>query len=194
MTSAFTKKNLFAGGISLLLIVLIKMGKTNTNQVSDPNPSPSNHVPLNITVSPDDGVYSLSKNVRLHDWDWWPRDKHLYCVRFCVSNPVSTPCAIGVYSDCYGGEWKTDNTNVAVWDWACDANFEVMELLESTNVYSKELPIRVSKNIKPGNVSFRMCFTPFNKTKMSRYGFLLSGTNLAEGDYWSNEITIEVVP
>ena len=153
-----------------------------------------NHVPLNIEISLSDGVYSISKNIRKHDWDWWPRDTNLYCIHFCISNPISTPCNVGVYNDCYWVEWRTDSTNITVWDWVCDRNFPVAWRLDSTNVYSCPLPIKVHPGTKPGNFSFRMCFKPIKQSEVYRGEEKHPPENFAEGEYWSKEITLTVVP
>ena len=87
--------------------------------------------------------------------------------------------------------WGTDNTNVVVQGWGCHKNIADGMTLDSTNVYSRELPILVRTNTKPGQLSFRMCFAPIKREDCDwpdREG------NCAEGKYWSDKITITVVP
>ena len=81
-----------------------------------------------------------------------------------------------------------------VWPWMLDPDIDETKIIDSTNVYSGELPLKVSTNTKPGNISFRMCFTLLKKTQLMRDGILPERTNLAEGEYWSKEVTITVVP
>ena len=118
-------------------------------------------------------------------------------VRFRVSNPAATPCAIGVWTCGYCLQWGTDNTNVYVEVWGCDSNWPYGVFLDSTyiakDVYEGELPIMVRTNTKLGNISFRMCFIPEKKEKCNDNPSNTL-TNWAEGKYWSNPVTITVVP
>jgi len=89
--------------------------------------------------------------------------------------------------------WGTDNTNVFVLGWGSHKNIGMSMTLDSTHFFSGELPIVVRTNTNPGPLSFRMCFVPIKKEDCDSGWALVEG-KWAEGKYWSNEITITVVP
>ena len=147
---------------------------------------------LKVKISLVGSTYSIARHGAIPvRFDWY--DTNAFLVRFQVSNPSSTPCTIGFFScgSCY--QWGTDNTNVSIQYWGCHKNIGMSMTLDSTNVYSGELPIVVQPDTKPERLSFRMFFVPNKKEKCDRGWALVQG-NWAEGKYWSNEIKITVVP
>jgi len=150
------------------------------------------NVPLKVEISPVENTYSFARHGRAQEsMDTY--DTNAFLVRFRVSNPSSTPYRIGIWSCTYFFQWGTDNTNVYILGWGSHKNVVGGMTLDSTNVYSRELPIIVRTNTKPGQMSFRMCFTPVKREDCDFPDREPEG-NWAEGQYWSNEITITVVP
>ena len=203
MTKHLPKIIVVIGAFLLFGILLMKVVEVKKLKAPAPKSISLNQVPLSVKISLDDGVvYSISKNPYVT-----PRNPYTpftgrldletnqFYVSFCVSNPISTRCNVVASSDGYYAEWQTDNTNVMIWGWVCQANYPTPQQLDSTNVYAAKLPIKTCPNTKPGSVSFRMCFKPGTKSEVET---LFIGKKFldrfAEGEYWSNEITITVVP
>ena len=147
------------------------------------------NIALSVEVSPVETNYSLARHGRAKQEQ---NDPNAFLIHFRVSNPSNVPCAIGVMTCSYWQHWQTDNEKVSVKVWGCDHNGLNGISLNSTNVYSGDVPIIVRPDSKPGQLSFRMAFTP--GTNRGTDNFSIAQTNWAEGTFWSDEIKIRVVP
>jgi hypothetical protein len=174
------KKSIFAtiAVVSVILFGTVLLQAFDADKMS---------IPLKVEILPVENTYSFARNGHAKQEE---HDTNAFLVRFRVSNPSRTPCAIAVMSCSYFQSWGTDNTNVYVQVWSCDANFPHGLLLGS---YSGELPVVVKKDTRPGQLSFRMCFTSIKKEDCID-SWSLSQTNWADEKYWSNKIKITVVP
>jgi hypothetical protein len=151
-----------------------------------------------VEISPFESTYSFARHGHAREvlFDGYRTnafDTNAFLVRFKVSNPSSTPCIIGYETCGYCYQFGTDNTNVSVQVWGCHANVGVSMTIDSTHVYSGELPLVVRTDTKPGQLSFRMCFVPLKKEDCDSGWALVQG-NWATGKYWSDKITITVAP
>ena len=144
---------------------------------------------LSVKILPVEAQYSLARHGRVKQEQ---NDTNAFSIHFRVSNPSNAPCAIAVMTCSYWQHWQTDNKTVSVNVWGCNKNGLSGVGLDSTNVYSGDVPIIVRHDTKPGQLSFRMAFTP--RTNRGTDNFSMAQTNWAKGTFWSNEITIQVVP
>jgi hypothetical protein len=184
-------KNQFISKLLIAVCVFLLLGCVICTAAEAANAN----IELEVEISPVESTYFFAQHSHAQlidhaklmvDTD----DTNVFLVRFRVSNPTNPPCAIAVMTCSTYGSWQTDSTNVFVKAWDCDHNFPHGILL---GAYSGEIPILVTANTKPGNITFRMCFTSVKKEECID-NWSRAQKIWAEGTYWSNPVTITVVP
>jgi hypothetical protein len=97
-------------------------------------------------------------------------------VRLRVVNRSESPQSFRVMSCSWYEHWRSNNPRVSWTDWPCHKNVPKAVALEPGQAYEKALPMRVPAGAPPGEVSFKLGFTPLDGKRT----------------YWGNEITLRV--
>ena len=106
-----------------------------------------------------------------------------------VENISKTNQSFVIMSCSWTDNWHSDNEMVGWKGWNCQSNFGYTKNMAPGEIFRQEGEMRVFRSALTNKVSFRMALHPGNYNDPS------TDLNYKRGkNYWSNEVTIEVIP
>ena len=99
-----------------------------------------------------------------------------FMVALRVENLTATNQYVHTESQGWQSQWRVNNTNLSLMPLVATANIPITIKIPPGGAYTNEIQILVEKPVPANKLSFQMGFTPESVT------------------FWSNEVTIEVVP